>query len=60
MKTRGWIPPIRQLFEVHGSELKPDPVCHLGQASVCRIAHPMLFLCIGKYALYHPTSQGIG
>ena len=36
------------LFEVHGSELKPDPVGNLGQASVLCIPHGMLLFGVRK------------
>jgi hypothetical protein len=40
--------PLGQLFEVHGSKLKPDPVGNLGQASVLCIPHGIRFFGIGK------------
>ena len=40
--------PSGQLFEVHGSKLKPHPFGDLGQTSIKRIAHTMLFFGIGK------------
>ena len=40
--------PYSQLFEVHGSELKPDPVGNLGQASVLCIPHGMLLFGVRK------------
>ena len=43
--------PLCQLFEVHGSKLKPHPVGNLGQTSIMRITHPMLFFGVGKNTL---------
>ena len=40
--------PSSQLFEVHGSKFKPHPFGDLGQTSIKRIAHTMLFFGIGK------------
>ena len=40
--------PYSQLFEVHGSELQPDPVGNLGQASVLCIPHGMLLFGVRK------------
>ena len=40
--------PSCQLFEVHGSKLKPHPIGNLGQASVKRIVHSTLFFRIRK------------
>ena len=37
-----------QLFQIHGSKFKLDPVCNLGQASVLSIAHGVFFLGVGK------------
>ena len=37
-----------QLFQIHGSKLKLHPVRHLGQASVLRITHSVLFFSICK------------
>ena len=37
-----------QLFEVHGSKLKRDPLCNAGQASMVGITHGVFFLRIGK------------
>ena len=34
--------PNGKLFEIHGNELKPDPVGNLGQASVLSIPHGVL------------------
>ena len=52
----GWILgfplPCGQLFQVHGSKFKFHPVRHLDPVSVLRIAHAVLFLCIGKHTLY--------
>ena len=53
-KTRGQSRPLApegQLFQVHGSILKPDPSCHCGQNSMVRISHGVLFLCVGKDTL---------
>ena len=43
--------PQRQLFEIHGSKLKPDPVGNCAQASVGSVSHSMLFFCVCKYSL---------
>ena len=43
--------PTGQFFEIHGSKLKPAPYGDLGQTSIKRIAHTMLFLGAGKDAL---------
>ena len=40
--------PPCQFFEVHGSEFKPHPVCHLSQASVVCITHRVFFFRICK------------
>ena len=40
--------PSCQLFEVHGSKLKPHPIGNLGQATVICVTHSMLFFRIGK------------
>ena len=40
--------PCCQLFQVHGSELKPHPVCCLRQASVWRITHRVFSLASAK------------
>ena len=57
----GWVPgfplPCGQLFQVHGSKFKLHPVRHLGQASVLRITHAVLFLGIGKHTLYFLLPQ---
>ena len=53
VKGRGEkIPPLpfRQLFEIHGSELKPDPIGNLGQASVGSIPHGVLLFGVRKDA----------
>ena len=44
------IPPLpySEFFEVHGSELKPDPVGNLGQAPVLCIPHGMLLFGVRK------------
>ena len=49
-KGRNSVPPqpSGQLFEVHGSKFKLDPVGYLGQASVLSIAHGVFFLGVGK------------
>ena len=51
--------PFSQLFEIHGSKLKPHPFGDLGQTSVKRIAHTMLFLGVGKDALNRLFAFGI-
>ena len=43
--------PCGQFFQIHRSKLKLHPVCYLGQASVLRVTHPVLFLCVGKHTL---------
>ena len=43
--------PCRQLFEIHGSKPKLDPIGHLGQASVLGVAHAVLFLRVCKYTI---------
>lgn len=43
--------PSGQFFQIHGNKLKLHSVCHLGQASVLRVAHTMLFFCIRKHTL---------
>lgn len=40
--------PLRKLFKIHGSKLKPHPVRHLGQAAVLCITHGVFFLGIGE------------
>ena len=40
--------PHRQLFQIHGSEFKPDPVGNSGQASMVGITHAVLFLSISE------------
>ena len=49
-KGRNSVPPqpSGQLFQIHGSKFKLDPVCNLGQASVLSIAHGVFFLGVGK------------
>ena len=42
--------PIGQFMQIHGSEFKLHPVCHLGQASVLCITHRVLFFGIRKDA----------
>ncbi len=51
--------PSGQLFEVHGSKLKPHPFGDLGQTSVKRITHTMLFFGIGKDPLNGLLAFGI-
>ena len=51
--------PSGQLFEIHGSKLKPHPFGDLGQTSIKRIAHPMFFLGIGKDPLNGFLAFGI-
>ena len=46
---KGVLPtPICQLFQVHGSEFKPDPSCDGGQASVVCITHRVFLLRVCK------------
>ena len=40
--------PICQLFQVHGSQFKPDPSCDGGQASVVCIPHRVFLLRVRK------------
>lgn len=48
-ERKGVLPfPNCQPFEAHSSELKPDPVGNLGQASVLGIAHSILFFGVNK------------
>lgn len=42
--------PNGKLFEIHGNELKPDPVGNLGQASVLSIPHGVLLFGVRKDA----------
>ena len=42
--------PNGKLFEIHGNELKPDPVGNLGQASVLSIPHVVLLFGVRKDA----------
>ena len=51
--------PGGQLFQIHGSKLKLHPVRDLGQASVLRVTHPVLFLRIGKHTLDLLFSQPV-
>ena len=51
--------PGGQFFQIHGSKLKLHPVCHLGQASVLRVTHPVLLFSIGKYTLNLLFSQPV-
>ena len=51
--------PNGQLFQIHGSKFKLHPVCHLGQASVLRVTHPVFFLRIGKHTLNLLFSQPV-
>lgn len=56
----GGVPfPDGQLFQIHGSKFKLHPVCYLGQASVLRVTHPVLFLRIGKHTLNLLFSQPV-
>jgi len=59
---KGWVipRPCCQLFEVHSSELKPDPLRDSGQASVMRITHSVFFFRVSKHPLYRLTSHGVG
>ena len=52
-------PPICQLFQIHAREFQRDPLCYPSQASVSCITHSMLFLRIGKDALYALLAQSI-
>ena len=46
---KGVLPtPICQLFQVHGSEFKPDPSCNGGQASVVCITHRVFLFRVCK------------
>ena len=40
--------PKSQLFEIHGSKLKPHPMSDSGQTSVMSVTHAMFFLGVGK------------
>ena len=40
--------PSGQLFEIHGSKLEPHPFGDLGQTSIKRIAHTVLFFGIDR------------
>ena len=51
--------PSDQLFEIHGSKLKPHPFGDQGQASVKCIAHAVLFFGVGKDALNDFLAFGI-
>lgn len=48
-----------QLFEIHGSKFKLRPVGYLGEASVLRVAHPMLIFHISEHALDFLFSQSV-
>ena len=49
---KGVLPaPVCQLFQVHGSQFKPDPSCDGGQASVVCITHCVFLFCIRKDTL---------
>lgn len=43
--------PQCQLFKVHGNKLKPHPSGNLGQTSIKRIKHAMLYFFVGKDSL---------
>ena len=48
-REKGVLPtPICQLFQVHGSEFKPDPSCDGGQASVVCITHRVFLFRVCK------------
>ena len=48
-KDEAFPAPFCQLFQIHGSVLKPDPPCNGGQTSVVRVSHGVFFLGIRKY-----------
>ena len=49
----------RELFQIHGSKLKPDPILHCCQASVGSITHGVFFFRVGEYPLYLLFSQPV-
>ena len=51
--------PSGQLFEIHGSKLKPHPFGELGKTSIMRIAHTVLIFGIGKDSLNGFLAFGI-
>ena len=52
VETEALPAPVCQLFQIHGSKLKPDPSCYGGQASVMRITHGVFLFCIRKDPFY--------
>lgn len=44
--------PNCELFQVHGSKFKPNPICNMGKTSVRCVSHTIFFFCVCKYTLY--------
>ena len=42
--------PRGQLLRIYGNKLKLHPVCYLCEASVLRVTHTVLLICVSKHA----------